>query len=402
VKAALGADYKRYVYDATSSAGAEGQNVNPANSSAVRNVKAGFAELFVPLVGPGNAIPLVQALNISLAGRYDSYSDFGSTFNPKVGATWSPIADLTLRASWGRSFHAPDMGDSYAVDTRAIFFANFAIHPPGSPPVDSIVLAGGNPGLKPEKGKTYSFGADYAPSWLPGLRGSITYYAVDFTDQIQTAPLSAAIFTNPAYSGFYVLNPTRAQLDEIGRSFRLISMTLPIPQVGEIVDLRRNNLASTRTRGIDFDVAYHLATDFGSWAAEFSGNDVLSREVESAPLSPFVDQPDIQKWNSRASLAWLNGPWSANASLNYSGGFKLTYAKTAGGTATENVKPFITVDLRAAYDIPQHGWLQGTTLSVNVNNAFDERPPFQMIGGAGAGAGNPLGRMIWLGLLKRW
>jgi len=50
-----------------------------------------FGEAFVPLFGTANARPLFQKLDLSLALRYDHYSDFGATTNPKVGLTWAPV-----------------------------------------------------------------------------------------------------------------------------------------------------------------------------------------------------------------------------------------------------------------------------------------------------------------------
>jgi len=63
--------------------------------------------LFVPLFGASNAVPGIEQLSLSLAGRYEHYSDFGDTTNPKFGVTWKPVPELTVRASYGTSFRAP-------------------------------------------------------------------------------------------------------------------------------------------------------------------------------------------------------------------------------------------------------------------------------------------------------
>ena len=69
-----------------------------ANGS--RDSKAAFVEL---------SVPLLESLELSLAGRYDDYSDFGNTTNPKVALRWAPIDTLALRASWGKGFRAPSL-----------------------------------------------------------------------------------------------------------------------------------------------------------------------------------------------------------------------------------------------------------------------------------------------------
>ena len=55
------------------------------------------------------SVPLLESLELSLAGRYDDYSDFGDTTNPKVAVRWSPIDSLAFRASWGTGFRAPSL-----------------------------------------------------------------------------------------------------------------------------------------------------------------------------------------------------------------------------------------------------------------------------------------------------
>ena len=55
------------------------------------------------------AVPILASLELSLAGRYDDYSDFGDTANPKLAMRWSPIESIAVRASWGTGFRAPSL-----------------------------------------------------------------------------------------------------------------------------------------------------------------------------------------------------------------------------------------------------------------------------------------------------
>ena len=83
-----------------------GINISENPEDRGRLVRSGFFELAVPMMGPpaGSA---ANRLDLSLAGRYDSYSDVGSTFNPKVGFSWRPLSLIKLRGNWGTSFRAP-------------------------------------------------------------------------------------------------------------------------------------------------------------------------------------------------------------------------------------------------------------------------------------------------------
>ncbi len=48
------------------------------------------------------SIPVTDSFELQLAGRYDHYSDFGSTTNPKVAFHWGMTEDLSMRASWAQ------------------------------------------------------------------------------------------------------------------------------------------------------------------------------------------------------------------------------------------------------------------------------------------------------------
>ena len=50
-----------------------------------------------------------KTLEANVAVRYDHYSDFGSTTNPKVSLRWQPMRQLLVRGSWGTGFLAPTL-----------------------------------------------------------------------------------------------------------------------------------------------------------------------------------------------------------------------------------------------------------------------------------------------------
>ena len=54
-----------------------------------------------------------QDLEIQLAGRFDRYSDLGSTWNPKLALSYKPHAQWLFRSSAGTGFRAPGMTDLY-------------------------------------------------------------------------------------------------------------------------------------------------------------------------------------------------------------------------------------------------------------------------------------------------
>src|SRR5690606_32760502 len=76
-----------------------------------RSVGSAFAELSVPLVGDPQQPRATPRLELSLASRYERYSDFGTTWNPKFGLRGARSDSLKFSGSWGTSFKAPNLLD---------------------------------------------------------------------------------------------------------------------------------------------------------------------------------------------------------------------------------------------------------------------------------------------------
>src|SRR5262249_362227 len=74
-----------------------------------RNVKSAFVEFAVPLVSRDQRIPLVQSVDVQLAGRYEDYSDAGSLARPKLAVPWRVNDSVLLRGSASGGFRAPGL-----------------------------------------------------------------------------------------------------------------------------------------------------------------------------------------------------------------------------------------------------------------------------------------------------
>nr|WP_256432876.1 TonB-dependent receptor [Novosphingobium sp. SG751A] len=58
--------------------------------------------------------------------------------------------------------------------------------------------------------------------------------------------------------------------------------------------------------------------------------------------------------------------------------------------------------MRGSYSFPDGGALGGVRLSVNVDNLFDQAPPYQANATGTVSTANPIGRAVTVGLSKRW
>ena len=100
--------------------------------------------------------------------RYDHYSDFGSTTNPRLALVWSTSYNLTTKLLYGEAFRAPSFAQTRAINNPLIL---------------------GNLDLKPEQSKSYELAFDYRPNYDLTINMNFFYY--HWTDIIQFVPDSS-------------------------------------------------------------------------------------------------------------------------------------------------------------------------------------------------------------------
>ena len=57
---------------------------------------------------------------LTIGARYDHYSDFGDTVNPRVALIWNTTAKLTTKFMYGQGFRAPSFQELYADTSRTL------------------------------------------------------------------------------------------------------------------------------------------------------------------------------------------------------------------------------------------------------------------------------------------
>lgn len=441
------------------------QRVAPANSAIgaiksvayvpySRSVQSAFGEIQVPVVGPHNQLSFLYSLTIAGSVRYDHYSDFGSTTNPKIGVTLKPVSWIGLRANYNTSFNAPSPNDQLgALRNSASYFAFNAFVRPGDVPVATglVALQGSNPGLVPQTAKSYSFGMDIDPPFVDGLHASINYYNVKFKNAISIPTPNSGIFAN--FPSNVTSSPTGLPLSTIanfinnsgapGAATLLNTVTTgcanpaACTNVYELVDFRQGNYGSVNVQGLDFSANYRLSTGFGGVDAGVSGNYQLERKTQTGVGAPVVNQlrttnlllPSGLRIISNASprlqlQAALGADFQAfrvQATLNHTSGFDVvrcdptttpvcnassTGIATASGLPQNRVKSFNTVNLFFKYAVPSDAaLLKDLDLTVNINNVFDTDPPiYRQIGSSTPGYSNgfTLGRLVQFGISKKF
>lgn len=374
-----------------------------------RRVKAAYAELSLPLVGPDQAIPLVEALDVSLAGRIERYSDFGTSANPKIGATWKIGGGLALRSSWGTSFRAPSFADIRTGPGTAAYIP-LPVPDPASPTGSTNVLAliGSNPDTGPEKADTWTLGAVYAPPTLPGLRLDIGYFDIRYRDRIANLGTDYMSFlgNRGLYGSLITDNPPPDLLARYygDGNFRN-PFGIPAGAIGAIVDGRTLNLSSVHMTGLDFDLGYAFTAGKMEVTAGVSGAWIFAQRQRITPTAPTEDvvstigNPVDLRLRGRLNLS--NGPWNLAAFVNYVNDYRNSAVLPAA-----RVSSWTTLDLQLGYDLQKI--LPGTRLALSVSNLFDRKPPYVQNANIFSASGydpdnaSPVGRLVALQLVKTW
>jgi iron complex outermembrane receptor protein len=378
-----------------------------------RNVDSFFAEILVPLYGDGNATSGLKSLDLRAAVRHDDYSDVGSTTNAQFGVTWQPVDDLSFRASFAEAFRAPQFSDLYG-NSQAMFVEAFVDPTIGGAPRQGVFQSGGNPGLKPETAETWSFGLDWDLAFLDATRLSVTFYHVDYENQIAQYLGDRNILQRESeFEGTGIILRDAAAAARIVELFAqgltVARGVLPVP-VTLYVDGRPNNLGRSETDGIDFLLSTAWSTEGGSdFVADISGNYTLDYKVAITPDGILLDRANVifnpLELKARASLTWSLDRYKARAVLNYVGGYENTLPEP-----DQSVSSFTPVDLNAWISLGEEGGRglsDGWILGFQVSNVFDEDPPYVNIapsgngnGGYDSSAANPIGRLFGVSLEK--
>lgn len=419
-----------------------------------RDVTSGYAELYLPLIGPDQEIPLVREFNINISGRIDSYSDVGSTTNPKIAADWEVFDGFRIRGNWAESFVAPaltSIGSNAQGRTGESSFGApgnvtlpYSIFPtaaqiPGCVATatsctvvgssNGIQLNGGNGNLVPQTGTAWSVGVDLAPPQLDGFRLSVTYWSNRLRGGI-TAPQLALVTGSAALSQYLTVYPTGATVAQIAGQTATLPQTATVGggsgnsvsgtvnPIYFIYSNQQQNVLNLNVAGIDVSASYAIETEsmgnfnlgvgfsrktkfdqfFGTGGTVFSVLGYAGYNLTFPSL----------KYEGRYSLGWENGPFEANLFVNHTGGYTFygaspvnprVFAAGLPSSGGDRVSSFVTIDTHFAYTVEDFGPLASAQLFLDATNLLDEEPPFMNVAvGYDTTNANPIGRVVTIGL----
>jgi iron complex outermembrane receptor protein len=378
VQAAVGGEYRRervtvdydplWVVGGWSGLG----TVDPYDLS--RDIYSVFAEVRVPLLAP-RAGSDVSPLELSLAARYEDYSDFGTTTSPMATLRFATLDDqLTLRASYGEAFLAPYL--ELATYDYNFSYSTVLIDPTTGNPIEALIYGSGTPDIKPETSKTVNIGAIFTPHAVPGLTVSLDYYRIQQND--------------------FVPGTTSAQGVLDGTDNGVATYGTNIGPGGEdvIVETYFYNAGERRSSGYELNVNYALPEfSVGKFSVDVGLARMASFEVQDGngglvnivggydpSAGDFFSTGALPKLRGLMGLNWEQGAWSAASQYHFMTSYR--DLSVSGEPIDHKIPYYATVDFQVSYALGEDGravdWLptRAMRLTLGVENAFDREVPF--------------------------
>jgi len=397
-----------------------------------------------------------------------AHSQFNAQ-KPKVSVRWQPfdpkyIGALTLRGSYTEAFHAPALSEISPASSEGV--NDFAVDPLTNQVVVSEIRVIGNPNLKPEVAYEWSYGAVYSPKWIKGLTLTADWWHIDMRSiasllgaqfvvdtnipglVVRGPPvipgepgpiiliidpnknLTGAIFEGLDYEAIYILDSSILGQGDFGRLTATVNGTwlsrvelqiLPDTKrfgiAGEFIppgftltgslpwnranfSLFYDGPADTWVQGLDVAAVVH-------WTGQYEDDNV------SLTGSTKVNQPRSGPlpWRARKVAAWT----TLDLITSYTFNLPPPAPAEVPGFAKDGGKNVKMKDAKEKQVLPvstaEYGcsnwkwWLNNTTITIGMQNVFDEDPPF-VAGSAANGYDESLatikGRFWYVQLKKRF
>ena len=418
---AVGAEFREEVIYRSSEAYREGGltqiqgNVDVVGvEEPTEELTAYFMELAIPIVGPKNARPGLQSLVLSLQARRDNYTFEGASggvdavrvpgttrfyvpgtgwtsspglewtdvgtpslietekgaTSPRVGLQYKPVDSLIVRTAWSKSFQPPVFGDQFSTENSRIISGYFVdpYHPDGflgyiRPPA---TLAFWNPELKSEFSNNYSAGFDWTSEVIAGLRWTVDWSRVDFSDKIESS--SGLLFSHPDVA--FAL-PEIVQRDAAGYITH--------------VDYTLVNIAEKISEILETTVQYAFTTKYGEFTPQLSYTRVLDEYFSVTPQTDPVDRVGTASGSNEyrldASLSWTWNRFAADVWVRYIPSYENDRAGSCPAAIGRCERqyaplPMLKVDALTTVDLTlTYLFDNGLRVRAGGRNIFDEDSP---------------------------
>ncbi len=305
---------------------------------------------------------LTKQFLIGIAGRFENYSDFGSTLNGKFATRYRLADNFSLRGAVGTGFRAPSLHQEYFNNIATVLVDGNLINGGTFRNDSDIANELGISKLKEETSLTLSLGL--TAKFSNNFELTLDTYQVNVDDRIvYTGALGNDVFGDP-------IDELQAILKPLGvSSARFFT-----------------NAINTSTKGVDFVLNYKVPLNQGHLNISLLYNHNQTEVDETLNDIPaiFKGQEDVYFGSQERSLIETNNPQDKGILTIDKTGGKLGWKlrNTLWGKVTRDGFPFgdvqehsskITTDLTGSYQLNDL-----ISLTIGANNIFNVFPDEQI------------------------
>lgn len=333
-------------------------------------------------------MPLLDSLNLSVAGRFDQYRFAGrdpNKFTWSAGLEWRPVDSLLVRGSYGTAFRAPDLHYVFTGpgndETSVTDFYRCDTEEPDAESYDDCSYGGegiirsrvGNKDLEPETSDSWTAGLVWSPA--PWLDLSLDYFNIDMRNQVQDLRANEVMrWERDCRLG---LNGAVATSDTCVDMLARVTRT----QTGAIYGVHVNpiNIAQEKTSGVDATANLKLDTGLGLFRLTGSYTWVEKHDIQEYPDEAVVDMfainsgYDIPRTKASLRLSWEKNAWSAAIQGRRLGSLPNGWSYDE---VWEEGDPGPKIGATYRYNANvQFRFNDHSQISFSVVNLFDKKPP---------------------------
>jgi iron complex outermembrane receptor protein len=298
---------------------------------------------------------ITDRLSLGLAGRYEDYSDFGSTSSGKLSARYAFNDAIALRGTVSNGFRAPSLAQQYFQSTATSFIGGIPYEVRTFAADSATALALGSEPLKAEESKNVSVGFVFQP--IENLYLTVDAYRIKVDDRIVLSEnlTGAAVTSFLEDRGIFGVTG--------GRYF--------------------TNAIDTRTKGVDVVGSYRWQLDNSTLklTAGYNYNKTEITHIEPNPSELEQGGLSLQRIGrvetGRVTVGspkdkfllgatWDVGSWSFNGGLTRYGKFTVL---NANPSLDQTFGADWVLDLSAAYTFDKWKFTLGAD---NVSNAYPD------------------------------
>lgn len=308
-------------------------------------------------VGGELSLPFAENFDLNIALRWDDYddnSDVGSAISPRLAMAYSPVENLLLRFSWGKSFRAPDMQRLFGGET-------FGFDDIVDPEFDGVVVQSvstvtvSNIDLKEERGTNINLGMVWQTS--ENLDLSVDIFDISL-DDVVAAPSSQFIVN--ACSEFDLLCELVFR-DSAGT----LNGTDALIVSGPI------NFAKQETRGLDLTGNYRWEDSLGKWNVRLMTtwiNAFYFQAVSGIQKVENIDLGVFPEFRTNLMLDWQKEALGATLRVSHideiAGSFCVVCSKD------QYIGSWLSLNVNVRYNFSEN-----SRISMGINNLSNREPP---------------------------